>query len=37
MPTYPIERYLNVRMAYGGAFNGDNDNVIFLSNLNSQI
>jgi protease II len=35
MPTYPIERYLNVRMAYGGAFNGDNDTVIFLSNLMS--
>ena len=33
MPNYPIQRYLNVRMAYGGAFNGDNDTVVFLSNL----
>ncbi|MDQ7027467.1 MAG: S9 family peptidase [Anaerolineae bacterium] len=33
MSNYPIERYLNVRMAYGGQFNGDSNSVVFLSNL----
>lgn len=33
MSNYPIERYLNVRMAYGGKFNGDSNTVVFLSNL----
>ena len=33
MPQYPIERYLNIKMAYGAQFNGDPNTIVFLSNI----